>query len=197
MQKEIWKTIPEWSDYEASNLGRIRSKDRIIDTKSGYKYLKKGRILKQREDQHGYYQTTLSQNGKEKIMKVHRAVAYAFLSNPDNKPCVNHIDNNPKNNNLENLQWCTLKENSQWMIKQGRAIRTKQWIEKLTKSERKLFAKSVIGINVKTGEEIYFDSLNIVAEFGFQPSCVSCCCSGKRRIHKGYKWKYGSKKELL
>ena len=25
---------------------------------------------------------------------------------------------------------------------------------------------------------------------GFQPSCVSCCCNGKRKTHAGFTWEF-------
>lgn len=187
--EEVWREIPEWESYEVSNLGRIRSKDRIISHQ--HRRLK-GRVLKLRYDQHGYLQAQIKHDGKRKLMKAHRAVAMAFIPNPDNKPCVNHIDNDPSNNKLENLEWVTRKENTQWMLKQGRADRTEQWVSRLSKS-LEWTTRAVIGTNVKTGEEIYFEKLTAVKAQGFTPSSVCCCCKGvKYKTHKGYEWRYAN-----
>jgi hypothetical protein len=68
----------------------------------------------------GYQGVSMQSGSKWVNIQVHRAVAIAFLPNPDNKPQVNHIDNDPTNNNVDNLEWCTAKENMQHANKQGR-----------------------------------------------------------------------------
>ena len=172
---EIWKPLPNYPRYEVSNTGKIRSE--------------RG-ILKIRKDQHGYYQCQIVNDKGRKLMKVHRAVAMAFIPNPLNKTEVNHIDNDPTNNNLENLEWVTHKENMDWMHKQGRAKRTTEWIKNLNYG-LDFMRKPVVGTNLKDGSKLFFDGVNKVKEKGFLPSSVSCCCRGiKYKSHRGYTWRY-------
>jgi hypothetical protein len=68
----------------------------------------------------GYYKVGLrNENGKERY-SIHRLVAEHFISNPHNKPQINHIDGNPLNNNVDNLEWCTPSENALHAFKHGR-----------------------------------------------------------------------------
>lgn len=64
--KEIWKEISNFLDYEVSNLGRVKSKKRIVTTKQNKKYSVKEKILKpQINNKTGYMQYTLIKNKKK------------------------------------------------------------------------------------------------------------------------------------
>lgn len=91
---EIWNKIPLYPDYEASNLGRVRSKNRILKLDYSRRY--------------PYAQLTI--NGRNKAVAVHRLVMYAFkgYSNLD----VDHINGNKLDARLENLEYVTSRENN-------------------------------------------------------------------------------------
>lgn len=89
---EIWKTYREKTKYnskiEISNFGNVREDNIVINYDDNYP---------------GYYIVS----GK----RLNRIVAELFISNPDNKPEVDHIDTNIHNNRVDNLRWVTHKEN--------------------------------------------------------------------------------------
>jgi hypothetical protein len=109
MQKEEWKPVSGYEGlYEVSNFGRVRS-------------LKTGIMLRLNNRGLEYRSVLLCKKDlANKSLRVHRLVAQAFIPNPENKPCVNHIDNNPNNNRVSNLEWVTPKENYQHSQMQGR-----------------------------------------------------------------------------
>lgn len=79
---------------------------------------KTNKILSQRTQQ-GYKHVTLSISKKSKSFRVHRLVAIAYIPNPENKPCVNHIDGCRSNNLVSNLEWCTPAENTNHAVEIG------------------------------------------------------------------------------
>ena len=62
----------------------------------------------------GYKRVTLYKENKPKTKLVHRLVAKAFLSNPNNLMVVNHKDGNKLNNIVTNLEWCTQSYNTSY-----------------------------------------------------------------------------------
>lgn len=115
-----FKNIEGWKDvigyegiYQVSDLGNVRSLDRIINYSNGGKRLLKGRILKPGINSVGYYIVGLHKNRNQKTNQVHQLVAESFLGHT---PCgydlvVNHINKNKLDNNLYNLEVITHREN--------------------------------------------------------------------------------------
>lgn len=76
---KIWKTIPEFEDYEASDFGRIRSIDRKRPVKNGHTCIHKGKVIKARKQNGGYLVVWLRKNGKTYAKTVHRLIALTFI----------------------------------------------------------------------------------------------------------------------
>lgn len=119
--KEIWVSVKGYEEhYEISNLGRVRSKERVVDMKHGGKRkcaskLKTGTPHYKNK----YVSVMLKVKQKEKRVFIHRLVAEHFIPNPENKATVNHKNGNKNDNRACNLEWCTQYENNQHAIKTG------------------------------------------------------------------------------
>jgi hypothetical protein len=101
---EIWKPVKGYKGYyEVSNLGQVRSIVRPDTKHTG------GTLSENLRS--GYPSVILFKNGKKQHKRVHRIAAEAFIPNPLNLPCINHIDGDKCNYELSNLEWCTHKEN--------------------------------------------------------------------------------------
>jgi hypothetical protein len=106
--EEFWRPIKGYEGiYRVSNLGRIKSLSRLVQCKNGYRKTKE-KILKPHINKSGYCSLDL---GKKNKHLLHRIVANAFIPNPDNKPCVNHLNGIKSDNKFDNLEWCTYSEN--------------------------------------------------------------------------------------
>lgn len=115
--EEIWKPILNFEGlYEVSNLGRIRSLGN---------YTHKGtHIKKPTKTEKGYLKIQLYKDGKRFSFRVHRIVAEAFISNPNNLPEVNHKDENKLNNSVANLEWCDHVYNQRYGTRNQRISKT-------------------------------------------------------------------------
>jgi hypothetical protein len=101
---ELFKQITNYPNYEISNHGNVRN------TKTG-RTLK----IKIRKDNYSEVGLPILINGKNKQtwLKIHRLIGLAFIDNPDNKKCIDHIDCDRQNNHVSNLRWATHTENQQ------------------------------------------------------------------------------------
>lgn len=174
--EEIWKNINGYEGlYQVSNLGRIKSLERMVKSNNNNYRIVKEKILKQNQDKNGYYVISLNKNNKSKKYIVHRLVAQTFIPNPNNYPVVNHKDENKKNNCVENLEWCTIYYNNIYGHR----------IEK---------AKKKIGIPLKQCDLFgnIINKWNNAAEvynvLGYDISSIRKCCNKKRLTAYGFKW---------
>mgnify|MGYP000953607310 CR=1 FL=1 len=173
-QNETWKDIKGYEGiYQVSNMGRVKSLERVTIRKDGSKLPVKERILKPQKGL-DYLRVPLCNNsGKGKMFYVHRLVCEAFHENPNNKPCVNHIDENKANNTASNLEWCTYEENNNHGTRNAR------------------IAKSV-GQYTRDGEliKVWQSIVEIEKQLGFNHCLLSEVARGKRKTAYGYVWKF-------
>ena len=170
--EEIWKEVENYQNYEVSNLGNVRNK-------------KTGRYLKPNITTCGYARARLYNKDGVKPIMIHRLVASAFLSNPDNKPEVNHMDGNKVNNSVTNLEWCTKSENMRHAVdtglKKGFAL----------KGADNPMSKKVVMMD-KSGEIIrmFPCAKSVERELGYFVSNIVNACNGKLKTSHGYRWAY-------
>lgn len=106
MSTEIWKDVVRFEDsYEVSNLGRVRSKERVIIYCNGKVVRRKAKLKRATLNGNSYPRVGLQVGGKLTMKMVHRLVAEAFIPNPDNLPIVNHKDEDKTNSMVDNLEW--------------------------------------------------------------------------------------------
>ncbi|WP_080972923.1 NUMOD4 domain-containing protein [Corynebacterium sp. 805_CJEI] len=112
--EEVWKVYPRCKYYEVSNMGRVRSVDRVVRTKHGRTWVQKGRILTHCVNKNGRCCLRLSENGHRWTVQVSHMVAETFIRlRKNSNEVVRHLNDVSTDNRLENLAIGTYKDNSE------------------------------------------------------------------------------------
>lgn len=162
--------------YKISNMGNVLSLD--------YNGTKKEIVLKNQVQTWGY----LSVGLKNKHFALHRLVAKAFIPNPENKPCVNHINGNKKDNRVENLEWVTYSENEIHSIN----ILGKKCYQPMKgrfgKDHNR--SRSVLQISLDGFPIMEHESIELASKStGVAKGNIWSCVDGRRNKAGGYLWK--------
>lgn len=166
--EEIWKDVPDYDGlYQVSNIGNVKRITQNIKCKNGATKVIRGKKMKQTSNIYQY--VILTKNCIQKHHAVHRLVAQAFIPNPENKPCIDHINTIKTDNRVENLRWVTKKENMN---------------NPLTLN---VFNKKVIC--VETGK-IFNSSVEAEKITGISRGQIGAVCRGERKTTQGYHWRF-------
>lgn len=127
LNNEEWEQIPNYSWYEVSTLGRVRSwapkKHRGV-----LKFPREARIKKLSKSKYLFVSLSAADGSGSKRFNVHELVLKTFQHNPFSKDsCIRHLNGNAYDNRLVNLRWGTAAENSQDSATHG-TLRKKQAI---------------------------------------------------------------------
>jgi len=163
--KEIWKIIEGSEYYMVSNLGNVRSLDKIIYRKNrgGKPLLKHGVDIKKQMHIDGYYQLRVIIDGVFQTRKVHRLVAMAFIPNPLKLATVNHINGNKLDNRVDNLEWASNLDNLLHAHKTGlmpRKISDKQILEIRSKYIHRVYTMKMLSIEYGVARATIGDIIN-------------------------------------
>ncbi len=116
-EEEIWLPVVGYEGlYSISNLGRIRSEDRMVRSKSG-EYFKKGIILSPCGG--SYLSVRMCDGSTKKTTCIHRMVAAAFIGKVPEGEEVMHLDGVTHNNNINNLRYGSRSCNFAFKVDDG------------------------------------------------------------------------------
>ena len=141
----------------------------IINSQTGW-------ALQGNINSYGYRVVSLMKDGKKKDYKVHRLLAQAFIPNPNNYRCINHIDGNKLNNSLDNLEWCTHGQNT---------------AHARTTLNLDFSRKPVVQTTLDGNFVAVWNSATIAAHFiKGCPTLIAACCKGTTDSAYDSKWFY-------
>ena len=137
---EIWKDIPNYEGYyQASNLGRVRSLDRIVTFSNGRKQFYKGKLIKGSVN-NGYRQTALSSGGIGRNFKFSQLVAITFLGHEPNghELVIDHVNGDKSDDRVKNLRIVTQRANTSTCFRSDKDSLSSEyagvyWNEKVSK----------------------------------------------------------------
>lgn len=148
----------------------------VISEKGVIRNCRSNAVLKGNINSFGYRVVSLVRNGKKKDFKLHRLLAIAFISNPYNYECVNHIDGNKENNSLDNLEWCTKNYNNRHAREQLSLDYVERAIVQSTLSGKvvAVWRNANIAATVLNGSSV----------------CILACCRKTAASAYNYQWSY-------
>lgn len=198
---EIWRDIKDYEGlYQVSNLGRVRSLERVVKNKNGYRVVRE-RIIKTSNNNSGYETVSLVRKGKYKTYLVHRLVAMTFpdlvywtedaKGKPFDELQVNHKNEFEKTNNcVDNLEWCTANYNNNYGTHTERQRNKIKGRFNNPKTSKPVLQYTLDGVFVAE----YPSIMEAERLTKVNRSQIRNCCNNKSHCKSagGYIWKYKS-----
>ena len=176
---EVWRDIPEFPGYKASNMGRIGScKKQGARGEKWHATEDIQRVLRPITTPGGYKSLGIMGPDGVRQVRAHRLVARAFLGPCPDGQEVCHYDGNPSNNRLENLRYDTRKGNMRDKIRHNRQAK---------RIER--------GPVVIPADGRFYSADEVASELGISPQRVRALAQSRAVGTKlgGYMWTFTSR----
>jgi hypothetical protein len=124
---ERWLPVVGWEGYyEVSDVGRVRSVERIVIHSTGGPTRIRERILSQFKTPRGHLNVALCRDSTKMNRTAHQLVIEAFVGpRPEGMEC-RHLNGDPADNRPENLMWGTASENTYDQVGHGTHVQARK-----------------------------------------------------------------------
>ena len=166
---EEWRNIPGYPGYQASSLGRVRSLDKKVRCRGGFR-LRPGRVLAPVTHHTGYTLYTLHIGNRQKSAFGHRLVMDAFVGPLPDGYVTCHKDGSRQNNRLCNLRYGTKASNEQ--DKRGHGTYQKE-----EQNPRAVFSLEKV-VTIRQLRAAGASVKHLAQQFNNRPGHISKICTG-------------------
>jgi hypothetical protein len=206
---EVWRDVPGYEGYyQVSNLGRVKSLDRVIPHPRLGKQTVYGRLLTQkvvinintiREEKMVDLQVSLSMEGKQHYRNVRRLVYAAFVEKiayqRDGRYVINR-DGDGYDNSVDNLALVTRAEKSQRALRRGRVPQSHLKSADRSEWKGKTYGgmsrcKPVVQLSTDGSLIARYESIaEACRQTGFGSKEIINVAKGRVQSLKGFRWRY-------
>ena len=117
---ETWKPVVGYEGYyEVSDMGRVKSLDRVVVDPRGWEYDRLGQIIAACDHGEGYLVLNLAVDTRKTLYLVHRLVGEAFFGLCPEGCQTNHKNGIKADNRVANLEFVTRGENMRHAFRTG------------------------------------------------------------------------------